>query len=586
MGARLSLRSSRVEAPPDYLVGDVSNVFLRQLRIVRRDVEEDYEISTQVLGSGFSGVVRLGTNRLTGEKYAIKSFHKKERAHETGLKNEGDVKKEAEVYLQLDHPNICRLFHVYEGANSEISMVMEYCSGFELYHRLAQQKKFDEAEAQTLFSQMVYAIYYLHTQNVVHRDLKLENWMYATSEADSPLKLIDFGFSQVTADEDQQMNRPCGTLQYASPELLQRRYTQKVDVWSLGVILYMLLSGTAPFRTAKRKNDAIIKDICTAPVRTEGNLWENVSDDAKDLIHRLLTRTVTARPKTKEVLAHPWLARSSPAPPAAELLCSVQAWATASRMKRLAYTLFARTMPTQDLGDLPEVFRSLDRRGVGMLSLEDFKDGLKDASADMEAEELEYLFFRMRESTEDDNAIPDEVCYTAFLAALLQARTELDQDKVRLAFSMFEEADSGTISSASLRAIFGGAEKFDPFIAEVNVKGNGVLDFDDFLRAVERDGSMTWEERQVAADALPVVFLSDCKSGAQSRASSSDCLPSSTSSSLCVRAPDPQAGTKLSRTGSCPAQRREKPSREKPSREAFRCKVMVEDYFAVGPSLF
>merc|ERR1719478_537512 len=86
------------------------------------------------------------------------------------------------------------------------------------------------------------------------------------------------------ADEDQQMNRPCGTLQYASPELLQRRYTQKVDMWSLGVILYMLLSGTAPFRTSKRKNDAIIKDICTAPVRTEGNLWEHVSDDAKDLI--------------------------------------------------------------------------------------------------------------------------------------------------------------------------------------------------------------------------------------------------------------------------------------------------------------
>jgi calcium-dependent protein kinase len=552
---------------------------LRQLRIVRQEVEEDYEISTDVLGSGFSGVVRLGTNRLTGEKYAIKSFHRKERAHETGLKNEGDVKKEAEVYLQLDHPNICRLFHVYEGANSEISMVMEYCSGFELYHRLAQKKKFDEAEAQILFSQMVYALNYLHTQNVVHRDLKLENWMYASSEPDSPLKLIDFGFSQVTADEDQQMNRPCGTLQYASPELLQRRYTQKVDVWSLGVILYMLLSGTAPFRTAKRKNDAIIKDICTAPVRTEGNLWENVSDDAKDLIQRLLTRTVTSRPKTKEVLAHPWLAKSTPAPPAAELLCSVQAWATASRMKRLAYTLFARTMPTQDLGNLPEVFRSLDRRGVGMLSLEDFKEGLKDASAHpLEAEELEWLFFRMRESTDDDDAIPDEVCYTSFLAALLRTRTALDQDNVRLAFSMFEEAGSGTISSASLRAIFGGSEKFDPFIAEVNVKGNGVLDFDDFLRALERDGCMTWEERRVAADALPVVFLSDCRSGAQTRARSSDCLPCSSEWANCSRALDFQAVTKLPRTGSCPAQRREKSSREAYRRNT----VMVEDYFAGG----
>jgi calcium-dependent protein kinase len=339
----------------------------------------------------------------------------------------------------------------------------------------------------------------------------------------------------------------------------------------------MMLSGTAPFRTAKRKNDAIIKDICTAPVRTEGNLWEKVSDDAKDLIHRLLNRAVTARPKAKEVLQHPWLAKSALAPQPAELLCSVQAWATASRMKRLGYTLFARTMPTQDLGNLPEVFRSLDRRGVGMLSLEDFKEGLKGASTDpLEAEELEWLFFRMRESTEDDFAIPDEVSYTAFLAALLNTQTALDQEKVRLAFSMFEETGSGTISSESLRAIFGASEKFDPFIAEVNLKGNGVLDFDDFVRALERDGRMTWEERRVAADALPVVFLSDCRTGAQTRARSSDCLPCSSSSSVCGRALDSQA----SRTGSCPAQRR-----EKSNKDAFRRKVMVEDYFAVAPEV-
>jgi calcium-dependent protein kinase len=352
-------------------------------------------------------------------------------------------------------------------------------------------------------------------------------------------------------------------------------------MWSLGVIMYMLLSGTAPFRTSKRKNDAIVKDICTAPVRTEGSLWEHVSNDAKDLIHRLLTRTVSDRFKAKEVLAHPWLAQKLEKPPAAELLCAAQAWAAASRLKRLAYTLFARTMPTQDLGDLPEVFRSLDRRGVGMLSLEDFKEGLKDACGNqLEVEELEWLFFRMRESTEDDNPIPDEVCYTSFLSALLESRTALDQDKVRLAFSMFEEAGSGTISQESLRNVFGNSEKFDPFIAEVNVKGNGVIDFDDFLRALEREGQMTWEERRSAADALPVVYLSDCRTGAQiadrTRSRSSDCLPCSSSDwTLCGRPAElGKAGVKLPRTGSCPAQRR-----EKSSREAYRRKVIVEDYF-------
>lgn len=154
--------------------------------------------------------------------------------------------RQVNIYLKLDHPYITRLLEVYENEHS-LYLVMEYCGGGELYHRLAAKKTFTESVAAETTSQMLLSIGYLHNNNVVHRDLKLENWLYEHEGEDSKLKLIDFGFSKVF-DKHTKMHQSCGSVAYVAPEVLRRSYSGgNCDMWSLGVIVFMLLSGYPPF---------------------------------------------------------------------------------------------------------------------------------------------------------------------------------------------------------------------------------------------------------------------------------------------------------------------------------------------------
>ena len=188
-------------------------------------------IKSTVLGTGYSGAVRLAEHKLTKQRVAVKQFSKQGlKANRLKL-----LKSEVEVYLRLDHPNICRLLHAYESPR-DVWLVMELCE-CELYSRLCKRKVYCEEDAADVMRQVLQAINYLHLHNIVHRDLKLENWMYgfpSSADGRDRLKLIDFGFSEIMASDDTVMQMPCGTLHYTSPEVLSRSYSSKCDLWTLG----------------------------------------------------------------------------------------------------------------------------------------------------------------------------------------------------------------------------------------------------------------------------------------------------------------------------------------------------------------
>jgi calcium-dependent protein kinase len=212
-------------------------------RVHYQYIEAEYDIdSDKILGSGYSGPVRIGKNRRNGKLYAIKSFNK----NSLQGKRVEFLKNEIEIYLMLDHPNIARLRDVYEDS-SFVYIVMELCSGKELYYRLVQRKVFTERDAADTTYQMLLAVQYLHANKVVHRDLKLENFLYENESAEAKLKLIDFGFSKIWVDPTSRMHQMCGSVAYVAPEVLNGSYTDKCDLWSLGVIVFMLLSGQPPF---------------------------------------------------------------------------------------------------------------------------------------------------------------------------------------------------------------------------------------------------------------------------------------------------------------------------------------------------
>jgi calcium-dependent protein kinase len=197
-----------------------------------------------ILGSGISGVVRMVTHRATGVKYAVKSL-------DLGLIETADglhqLREEIFIMCQLDHPNIVRLEEVYES-RSEIYLVQELCLGGELFDRLDEQPDYHYTERQCarIIKQLLSAVRYIHSKGIVHRDLKLENFLFSTTSPDSELKLIDFGLSKHFT-HGQQHYEAVGTPYTVAPEVLRGNYDEKCDVWAIGVITYLLLSGDPPF---------------------------------------------------------------------------------------------------------------------------------------------------------------------------------------------------------------------------------------------------------------------------------------------------------------------------------------------------
>jgi len=278
-----------------------------------RTLETDYRVSSEVLGQGSCGEVVAVHSRLDDCRYALKTLRK---AGERDAKVQ-QLLWEAEIHLAMDHPNIAGLEGVYENETS-ISMVTEYCDGGELYSALQKKGTYGNDEAAEATWQILSAVQHLHSRNIVHRDLKLENFLYKSKdkqqdinvspgeESAGNLKLIDFGFARVW-EESTLLMTPCGTTDYASPELLSfEGYTTKTDMWSIGVIVWMLLAGYPPFHGDK---DAILaKIVAGCPDWSYGTRWGRVSKDAKDLVCKLLTKNPEERLDARRALWHPWLA--------------------------------------------------------------------------------------------------------------------------------------------------------------------------------------------------------------------------------------------------------------------------------------
>ncbi|CDW90010.1 myosin light chain kinase [Stylonychia lemnae] len=265
-------------------------------------IEDFYEIK-QDLGRGKFGQVKLAIHKKTQKKVAVKVIKKKDMSL-------GEVelqKREIEVLKICQHPNIIRLLDVFENPDY-IYIVLEHMAGGDLFNYLERREfKITEDKARNLTHQIASALYYLHSYGIVHRDIKLENILMVDQSNDSELKLVDFGLSKILGPNET-TNDPFGTLSYVAPEvLLQRPYAKSVDLWSLGVIIYILLSAMLPFDADDQKEAA--RRIIYEPVPFTHPIWDFVTVEAKDLIARLLDKDRYKRITLDEVLTHQWVCK-------------------------------------------------------------------------------------------------------------------------------------------------------------------------------------------------------------------------------------------------------------------------------------
>lgn len=465
-----------------------------------RRLEDDYEVSSKVIGQGLCGEVVLAYSRVGRRKYALKRIRKK---NVTWAKLQ-QLTEEVEIYLALDHPHIARLHNVYETEDN-ISLLTEYCEGGELYFSLQERGVYSDVDAAEAARQMLRAVGYLHAHKVVHRDLKLENFLYERKEADpNPhLKLIDFGFAKVWEDHSTKMTASCGSIAYVSPDVLLRRgYTDQCDLWSLGVILWMLLAGYPPFHGSEKLMMESIK--AGRPDWSHGCRWKPVSEDALDLVKRLLTVDPQLRPCAAQALQHPWLARPAapPSRPGGPILRSLRAYAAAPKVRRALLQLLVQELPSEETRDLRADFLALDRSNTGTIALCDLQDFL--STKDLASGEMSVQSPRSGDLSDIMAALDmngdGQVYFSEFLAATVRPEQHAHEDAMQAAFVRLDADGSGTIDAYDLACVFGesfeGAD-VEELLTQADATGVGEIDYDAFVAVLLRGGGA--EEDALAA---------------------------------------------------------------------------------------
>lgn len=393
----------------------------------------------------------------------------------------------------MDHPNIIKLFESFED-HRNIYLVMELCSGGELFDRIIELGHFTEVQAAILMQQIIRAIYYMHENQVCHRDLKPENFLFMTKEPIEKnfLKIIDFGLScKFVAGKP--LETKAGTPYYVAPQVLAGSYDQLSDLWSCGVIMYVLLCGYPPF--FGDTDSEVLQKVKLGNFMFNQSDWKNISDDAKALIRHLLKMEVKERYTAEQALNHDWIKNKAPRAAGVSLQSSfvdnLRGFRSQNKLKKAALHIIAGQLSEDQIKALREIFMQLDKNGDGLLTPVELKDGLSKAGLKEIPPDLQAI---LEDVDSDGSGVID---YTEFLAATLDRRQYLQEDVCWSAFRVFDRNGDGNISKAELAAVLGdpnvedavGKKDIADLLKEVDNNGDGQIDFQEFMQMMRGGGA-------------------------------------------------------------------------------------------------
>jgi len=404
---------------------------------------DDYTIEHE-LGKGSYGDVFKCIHNASGDIRAVKQIKRSKIVNHTRFINEVTALK------MMDHPNIIKMFEVYEEEEA-VYLVQELCTGGELYDRIIKDEYLTEKTTARIFQQILHSIVYSHKNKISHRDLKPENFMFESEKEDSNIKLIDFGLSKSFFKIDEtsgdvglvRMKTKAGTSLFMAPEVFSSDYSQACDMWSAGIILFIMLWGYPPFYG--ETNEEIQKEILEGELEFDDEVWDEISANAKDLIMKLLS-SEDKRISAKEALLHPWIKEkeSNILIPSIHLN-RLKEFQKSKKLKKAALTYLATRTSDSDVNEEMKLFVKLDKNKDGYLTLKELREGMKDIeNADEVAEILQGVDI-------DNNGA---INYTEFIAATLDQKSYFSQTKkMDDVFKVFDRDGDGVIDEDEIRQL-------------------------------------------------------------------------------------------------------------------------------------
>jgi len=426
----------------------------------------------EVLGKGMSGEVKLAVNKVSQQRVAVKSlsmrnFSKQQRK---------TLVNEIAIHFSVDHPNIATLIDAYESEDT-IELVTEYMEGGCLFSLRKNMTITEELVAETV-KQMLLAANYIHNKSIVHRDIKPENFLLQkkpeAGEGVGTIKLIDFGVSKwIDPGKIMSSVNATGTRAYTAPEVLQHFYTDKCDIWSIGVVTFILLVDYMPFFGNPAQMAAM---IMRGRPRDNGpkHRWDAISEDCKELLDLMFKTSPVDRISAEQALQHPWLRShreqsEGSAVPLQYAQVGLQRFARASRFRRACMLITSWALTSEERSNLSGVFVELDTKGTGYVDVQSFLD-----KVNLPVDKQDQL-----------SQVLDATCgggfrYSDFLAAMA-CTSRSDSDIAQEVFRRFDVNQSGAIGVEELQVLFGESFDCDCFVAHFPASKMTVQDLEEYL---------------------------------------------------------------------------------------------------------
>ena len=439
-------------------------------------ISKDY-IMGKSIGTGAFGTVRLCIHKATRQTRACKILKK-------ATQDIKALQEEVEILSKLSHPNIMQLYEVYND-KTNFYIVSEFCQGGELFDAISKKGNFNENEASKIMKQVLSAITYSHQNNIVHRDLKPENILLEDKGNDSIIKIIDWGCAK-NFNKNEKLTNKDGTPYYIAPEVLDGNYDEKCDIWSCGVILYIMLCGYPPFDG--ESEEEILDKVKKGSFEFPKEEWKNISKDAIDLIEKMLTFESNKRISALECLRHNWFIKNknkgiSDKKTAKNIINNMKKFKRGKKLEQASISFIVNQLISKDeRKELIKQFQDWDTNGDGVLSRDEIIEGYRKTYGAVDENEIDNI---MKSIDLDGNGVID---YNEFLSCAFNRDKIMSKDNLELTFKAFDTDGSGKISADELMNVFMKGDKngnlnkeiFEKMVNEADQNGDGEISFDEF----------------------------------------------------------------------------------------------------------